>query len=531
MSVDLLDLLLDSCREHPDAPALSQGRRTLTYRDLDSRIASVAVSLEAAGFRAGDRVLFSVRPGVDGICLALGIISAGGTVVFADPGAGESMFRARAALAAPRWVAAESLLYSASSRPLRSFARRRGLELPPYSVVVPDARHIVAGPWLPGVPSGALRLRRLLSGRRAAGRLTSAGRARSEALIIFTSGTTAKPKAVVHSRSSLGTGLAGFAAHVRFAPGDRLLTDQLMIGIPALIAGAHWRLPAVGTDAGAKPAHYLDVLPGTDALFMVPAALDSLLALLDEHPEKTPQLATLLIGGAPVLRPLLERVKRRWPAVRVCAIYGMTEILPVAIADGDDKLAFVGAGDYVGTVLPAIRARIETNAAGDGELVLAGDGLALGYLADLPGHPLVCLNTGDLAELNGDSLVLHGRSKDMFIRGSTNVYPGLYEPVIAGITGVADVAMVGVPNEIGDDRIVLVIVPGARGGGADVARGFGAQHPVIETVSAALPGLVDAAVLPDLLLVADALPRAGRSSKLDRRALSEAVSRYLKSGH
>ncbi len=536
MSVDLLAALFDSCREHPHAPALSQGRRTLTYRDLDSRIASVAVSLESAGFRAGDRVLFSVRPGLDGICLALGIIAAGGTVVFADPGAGESMFRARAALAAPRWVAAESLLYFASSGPLKSLARRRGLELPPYSVVVPHARHIVAGPWLPGVPRGALRLRDLLvAGRDEDSLITAAGRSpqppASEALIIFTSGTTAAPKAVVHSRSSLGTGLAGFAAHVRFVPGDRLLTDQLMIGIPALIAGAHWRLPAVGTDAGAKPAHYLDVLPGTDALFMVPAALDSLLALLDEHPEKTPQLATLLIGGAPVLRPLLERVRRRWPTVRVCAIYGMTEILPVAIADGDDKLAFEGQGDYVGTVLPAIRARIELNAAGDGELVLAGEGLALGYLADLPGHPLVCLNTGDLAELNGDSLVLHGRSKDMFIRGSTNVYPGLYEPVIAGIAGVAEVAMVGVPNEIGDDRIVLVIVPRSRGAGADVARGFGTQHPVIETVRAALPGLVDAAVLPDLLLVAAALPRAGRSSKLDRKALSEAVSRYLESGH
>ena len=545
MSVDLLDLLLDSCREHPHAPALSQGRRTLTYRDLDSRIASVAVSLESAGFRAGDRVLFSVRPGLDGICLALGIIAAGGTVVFADPGAGESMFRARAALADPSWVAAESVLYLASSWPLRSFARRRGLELPPHSVVVPDARHIVAGPWLPGVPRGALRLRAVLAAGPAADDHTTAGPAAgdhgaragrpprpsgSEALIIFTSGTTAAPKAVVHSRGSLGTGLAGFATHVRFVPGDRLLTDQLMIGIPALIAGAHWRLPAVGTDAGAKPAHYLDVLPGTDALFMVPAALDSLLALLDEHPEKTPQLATLLIGGAPVLRPLLERVKRRWPTVRICAIYGMTEILPVAIADGDDKLAFEGPGDYVGTVLPAIRACIELNAAGDGELVLAGEGLALGYLADLPGHPLLCLNTGDLAELDGDSLVLHGRSKDMFIRGSTNVYPGLYEPVISGIAGVAEVAMVGVPNEIGDDRIVLVIVPRSRGAGADVARGFGTQHPMIETVRAALPGLVDAAVLPDLLLVAAALPRAGRSRKLDRAALFEAVSRHLKSG-
>ncbi len=531
MSIDLLDALLDTCREHPDAPAVSQGRRTLSYGELDARIASVAAALTAAGLRAGDRVLFSVRPSLDGICLALGVIAAGGTVVFADPGAGEEMFRARAALAAPRWVAAESLLYLASSGPLKPIARRRGLELPPYSAVVPDARHIYAGSWLPGVPRGALRLRSLLAGGRdllAGGRVESASdrtETRSEALIIFTSGTTAHPRAVVHSRTSLGTGLAGFAAHVRFAPGDRLLTDQLMIGIPGLIAGAHWRLPAVGTDPGAGPAHYLDVLPGTDALFLVPAALAALLTLLEDHPEKTPQLSTLLIGGAPVLRPLLERVKRIWPTVRVCAIYGMTEILPVAIADGDEKLAFTGPGDYVGTVLPSIRARIETNATGDGELVLAGEGLALGYLADLPEHPLVSLGTGDLAELHGETLVLRGRSKDMFIRGSTNVYPGLYEPVIAGIAGVADVAMVGVADEIGDDVIVLVIVPSDG-----VPRGFGSTHPVIASVSAALPGLVDAAVLPDLVLVAADLPRAGRSSKLDRAALRAAVSHHLKSG-
>lgn len=543
MRVDLLDAVLEACREHPDSPALSQGRRTLSFSELDARIGSVVVGLASAGFRAGDRVLFSVRPGVDGICLALGIIAAGGSVVFADPGAGEAMFRARAALAEPRWVAAESVLYFVSSAPLKPVARRRGLELPPYSVVVPDARHIYAGPWLPGVPPGALRLRALLF----AGHDTGAGRptrpadsgdpvasasecvetsASAEALVIFTSGTTAHPKAVVHSRTSLGTGLAGFAAHVRFAPGDRLLSDQLMIGIPALIAGAHWRLPEFGSDAGAKPGHYLDVLPGTDVLFMVPAALAALLTLLDEHPEKTPRLRTLLIGGAPVLRPLLERVKQRWPRVRVCAIYGMTEILPVAIADGDDKLAFFGPGDYVGTVLPAVQARIEARAGGGGELVLAGDGLALGYLAELPEHPLVCLQTGDLATLDDGFLVLHGRSKDMFIRGSTNVYPGLYEPVIAGIAGVAEVAMVGLPNEIGDDRLVLVIVPRA-----EVPDGFVTDHPVIDRVRAALPGLVDAAVLPDLMVVAAGLPRSGRNAKLDRTALSQAISEFVKSGH
>ncbi len=509
---DILAALLEACDRTPDAPAMTLGRTTLRYRDLADRIDRVSSSLTAEGMRPGDRVLFSVRPGLDGISLALGIIHAGGTVVFADPGAGEALFRARAALAAPAWVAAESVLYAASSGPLRGIARRRGLELPDYATVVPDARHLVSGRWLPGVPKGALKVSSLLRGSsgsslsRSHPRVTpgevSTSSTRDEALIIFTSGTTDAPKAVVHTRASLGTGLDDFAAAIGFVPGERVLTDQLMVGIPALIGGAHWILPPPGADPGARPEKYLRLLPEADVLFAVPAALDAILTLLDRRPELTPRLRAVLLGGAPVLRPLLERMRARLPGTRMHAIYGMTEILPVAIADGDDKLAFTGTGDLVGTVMSHIRARID-----DGELVLAGEGLAPRYL----GQPdLVELRTGDLARLDGTTLVLEGRSKDMFIRGTTNVYPGLYEPVIAGLPGVAEVAMVGIPDAIGDDAIVLAIVPGP---------GFDE-----DALRRALPGLIDAAVLPDRIVLVDALPTAGRSRKLDRAALTRSLS-------
>jgi acyl-CoA synthetase (AMP-forming)/AMP-acid ligase II len=508
---DILVALLAACRAYPGDPAISQGGTTYSYAQLENRISTVSAGLKQLGFVPGDRVLFSVRPNLDGIALALGIISVGGTVVFADPGAGAAMFRARAALAAPKWVAAEALLYLASSRPFRRIARRRGLELPPYGVVVPDARHLYAGRWLPGVPRIATSLRSLLSPAITTP-IEPVVAATHEALIIFTSGTTAHPKAVVHSRESLGTGLAAFAEHTRLACGDRVLTDQLMVGIPALIAGAHWRLPLPGADPGAKPEKYLAALPATDALFMVPAALDALLGILDAQPSLAPTLSTILIGGAPVLRPLLERVRDRWPTARIVAIYGMTEILPVAIADGDEKLAYSGEGDFVGRLL--VPATIV-----DGELVLSGPGLAIGYLGD---PPLEELRTGDLATLLGDKLVLTGRLKDMFIRGSTNVYPGLYEPVIASLPGVAEAALVGVADRIGDERIVLVVVPST-----DAPQRLTGRHPLAREVAAALPGLIDAAVLPDVVLVAAALPRAGRSGKLDRAALAEQVASQL----
>lgn len=563
---DLLDAVLRSADAQGDRAALTHGRRTLSYRELGEGIRAVAAGLRADGLRDGDRVLFSVRPGADAVVLALGIVHAGGVVVFADPGAGEQLFRARTALAAPRYVAAESLLYLASSRPLRGLARRRGLELPPYGTLVPDARHLYTGPRLPGVPRRAVPLRTLLTptslptshphptpgshptSRPTRGESThsgsswasppaetrtltgdggptpaSAGGGQGEALVIFTSGTTDAPKAVVHSRESLGAGLGDFAEAVGMRPGLRVLTDQLMVGVPALIAGAHWTIPPAGVDPGARPEQYLGLLPGAELLFASPAALDAILRALDADPALVPsRLETIVLGGAPVLRPLLARTVERFPGARIRAVYGMTEILPVAIADGVAKLAEpAGEGDPAGVLVPSVDARIE-----DGELVLSGPGLALGYLGQAP---LTELRTGDLARLDHDGagtrLTLLGRRKEMFIRGTQNVYPGLYEPIIAGLDGVADVAMAGMPDEIGDDRIVLAVVPADEPPATATP-----DHPLLPRVRAALPGLIDAGVLPDVVVAVPELPRSGRSRKLDRAALAASLAAFARMG-
>jgi acyl-CoA synthetase (AMP-forming)/AMP-acid ligase II len=522
---DLVHAVLAAADRTPDLPALTARGRTWSYGELARRIRSIAANLRAEGLAPGDRVLFSVRPGPDAVTLALGIVGAGGTVVFADPGAGEALFRARAQLAAPRWVAAESLLYLASSGPLRPLARRRGIELAPYARLVPDARHIRAGRWLPGVPRGALPLARL-SGGAADGIVP--GDLDDPALVVFTSGTTDAPKAVVHTRGSLGAGLTDFADGVGIRAGLRVLTDQLMVGIPALIGGARWTMPAPGLDPGARPEAYLAHLGDAELLFASPATLDAILRALEARPELTPRLEMIVLGGAPVLPPLLRRAFARLPGARIRAVYGMTEILPVAIADGAEKLraaesvAQAGVdGDPVGRLMPSVNARID-----DGELVLAGPGLALGYLAELPGHPLAELRTGDLATIesgsDGDHLVLRGRAKDMFIRGTQNVYPGLYEPLIAGLPGVSEAAMAGVPDAIGDDRIVVALVPLDAAPAAPTT-----AHPLVAEVARRLPGLVDAGVLPDAVVALPALPRSGRSRKLDRAALAVLLAPFV----
>ncbi|WP_412540815.1 class I adenylate-forming enzyme family protein [Longispora sp. K20-0274] len=586
-----MDLVAAVLATADSSPRLAIG--DLSYAELARQVRATADGLVAAGLEPGDRVLFSVRPEAAGVVLALGIVAAGGTVVFADPGTGPELFAARLALAAPRWAAAESLLYAAS-RWGRGLARRRGLLLPVYREL--PVRHVYAGRWLPGVPGGALSARRLAGSGAGAGdgagapQVTAGGAARGwpgvgpgggsdvgpgaglggpadqEALVVFTSGSTAAPKAVVHTRASLGAGLQLLATRCRIGPGDTVHTDQLMLGLPALVAGAHWTMPPYGFAPGADPARYAAGLRGATHAFCVPADL----AVLLDAGIRAPGLRHLLIGGAPVLPPLLRRAREAFPGTEILAVYGMTEILPIAIATAGEKLSHPGPGDLIGAPLPGVRATI----APDGELLVSGPNLCRGYLGE---PPLAEHATGDLATLDDGRLVLLGRKKDMIIRRKTNVYPGLYEPTISALPGVREAALVGMPDEIGDERIVLAVVPdhspgrgpragdpgrgphagdvggrraGEPGRGPTAVRpgqvphgGFPGRDPqdgdpgrdpgvrdagggwdLVARLRARLPHVIDASALPDEIVLVDAIPTVGRTKKPDREALRRLVT-------
>lgn len=505
---DVLAMVLRGCRRHRDAPALTGPRgATLSYRELGHRVLSTRDNLRAAGLAGGDRMLFSIRPGPAGVVLALGVVAAGGTVVFADPGAGPELFTARFELAGPRWAAAESLLYAASGpRPLRALALRRGLLLPDYRAL--PVRHVYSGPWLPGVPRRAIPARRLASGSTIGIEIPAAA-PEQEGLVVFTSGSTAAPKAVVHTRGSLGAGLEVLAARCALRPGDVLYTDQLMLGLPALVAGAHWTMPPFGFSASAEPAVVAKRLTRATHSFAVPADLARMLDAIERGVAERPGLLRcLLVGAAPVTKPLLRRATAALPGTEVLVVYGMTEIVPVAITTAGEKLAHQG-GDLAGAPLPGVRARI----ADDGELLLSGRNLCRGYL----GEPSLTEHaTGDLATMDDGRIVLAGRKKDMIIRGKVNVYPGLYEPTVCGLPGVREAVMVGIPDELGDERIVLAVVP------EDTMRnrpGVLPGHPLAGSVRAALPTLIDAGALPDEVVAVSRIPTAGRTSKPDRPAL------------
>jgi acyl-CoA synthetase (AMP-forming)/AMP-acid ligase II len=489
---DLLHDVLAHAERTPSAPALvdARGRRT-DYATLARRIRETAGGLRALGLRPGDGVLFSIRPGPDALVVALAVVAAGGTVVFADPGVGAELFTARAELAGARWAAAESLLYAAAGlAPARRHARRRGLLLPDYAAL--GVRCLYSGPWLPGVPRGARSLRRL-----AGPPLDPAPDPHAPAVVIFTSGTTARPRGVVHTLATLSAGLGLLQQRCALGPGDVVHTDQLMLGLPALAGGACWSLPGTPLD----PARYARQLVerGATHAFLVPG---DAARVLDAAP-RWPGVRGVLLGAAPVVPALLRRVRAAAPDAEVLCIYGLTEAPPVAFATAEEKLAHTGPGDLVGA--PAAGVRVT---AVDDELVVEGPQVCPRYLGE-PDHDRV--RTGDLGRVDDSGrVVLHGRAKDMIIRGEHNIYPGLHEPRIAGLPGVVDALLVGLPDErTGDEEVVLAVVlePGAALG----------------PVRAALGGIVPGSASPDRVVAIDEVPRSGRTHKPDRDALREMV--------
>jgi acyl-CoA synthetase (AMP-forming)/AMP-acid ligase II len=548
-TADLIAAVYAAAERYPEHPAITAPGRvrrirrrgvdsvkpgqTISYRELVDGIEATARSLQRDGFGLGERMLFSVRPSPAAFILALGAVRAGGSVVFIDPGIGPSLFQDRAALASPRWAASESLLYALSTKsPIRPIARNKGLLLPDYGAM--DVHHYYSGPWLPGVPRGASPVRTLVTRSGDANNASDwEGASSQEAVIIFTSGTTGAPKGVVHTRGSLAAGFEQLTTRCTFREGDRVHSEQLMMGLPALIAGAHWTMPAYGFSAHIDPLRLAGELgpvagkktayDGATHLFLVPSQLAPILDSIEAGTVRLPSsLRTVMLGAAPILAPFLKRATRLLPGIDFKLIYGMTEALPVSIADGHEKLAFAsgaeaeikapdgsGEGDFLGEPLPAVGIRVGE----DHELFVHGPNVCQGYLGE---DPMAEHATGDLVRLDHGSggvprLVMIGRKKDMIIRGKTNIYPALYEPVIAGIHGVQQAVMVGVRDELGDEAVWLAIV---------VSLGESAAS-VKSRIARELPKLIDESALPDHIEVLESIPAGGRHRKPDRAALRQ----------
>ncbi len=505
---DFVTRFLAVAAERPgEVAVIDPDGRTTTYGELRRLALDVGTGLRAEGLEPGDGVLFAVRNSGTAIGLFLGALQAGAVLIPADTAVGPALVSARLRAYRPRWLIAESLVYPASVvGPVRSFCRRRGWPVPDLRQPIgdPGIRHVHIGRRLPGVPKSALPLKRLL------GRTPAAAPDRdpdAPALVVFTSGTTEQPKGVVHSLRSLTAAVTMLGEHLPFAPGDVLHADGILAGLPALLGGARLSLPK----PSAPPERFARDLADRRVThaYGVPVHLAEVFGVLPQWPG---HVRHLVMGSAPAAPAVLRQALAAVPGGQVLSIYAMTEAIPIAAARAEDKLAHLERGlrgDLLGTPSPGVTARI----AGDGELLVSAPNACLGYLG---APPLTELATGDLARLDDDGrIVLTGRKKDMLIRGTYNIYPGLYEPSIALLAGVREAAMVGTPDPVTEDEsVVLAVVADPA---VDPAR-------LVRRLRRQLPALIDAEAVPDRIVVLPELPRSGRSRKLDRGRLRELMT-------
>ena len=489
---------------------------SFTPRDqIVRRAQRIARGLRREGLLAGERVLFAIRPTATAIAAMLGVVEAGGTLVVADLGVGEELFARRMEMLRPRWIIAESLLLAASrSRAVRRFFRARGRSFLPLEKIE-GARIVRSGFRLPA-SIAPLSLGAVERAGAANDLIDSppAGDPEAPVLIVFTSGTTAAPKAAVHSRRSMAATLDIISRKTAMGPDDTMYAGEIHLILPALMAGARAVIPPFGKYSAGRTLGDLAKNRVTH-FFGVTSECQELLAhALSVGSNLPSSLRHAFIGAAPVHAAFLEGFRQIMPRGAVAwSLYGMTEMLPVAAISIEEKLAYYGAGDIVGAPVEGVEARISA----DGELVLCGRNLFSGYLGLTPVREH---STGDLATIDNGRIVLLGRKKDMMIRGRHNIYPELHEPLIERISGVRRCALVGVyDSKRHDERIVLAleIEPGAS-----PAEVEGRVRRELRDG----PSRIDDEAQPDAILIMD-LPESGRSRKIDRAAIRDIARERL----
>lgn len=484
----MLDRLRHTLHTHPHRPALLTAGRSGAVRvaatrgELAALTDAYTAALHHRGLAPGDTVGIAVRPGPRALAVLLAVHRLGLCAAVLDPAAGPDVLRARLALARPALVLADAAAQAAAgwARPL---ARRARLALPELAGLGPVA---TVGRRLPGCAPvlGAAPPRTPLPAERDED---------GDAVIVFTSGTTARPRAVVHSRSSLAAGMAAVSDLVGPRGDEPVLGGTFFVLVPALAAGAPVALPARSPRLLARQLRRLT----PQATYLTPPQLRGALA---ESARFTGRVWT---GSAPAGKGLLTRV-REAGAAEAWGVYALTELFPAAAVEQAEKAAYDGTGDLVGTPLPGVTARTE-----DGELLLHGPAARHRYLGEAP-DPWV--RTGDRGRLDHGRIVLAGRCKDMVLRQAENIYPGLYEPSLE-VPGVELALLVGVPERdqdkdddgCGDERLVAVVQPRA---GSD---------PEAVRAALAAPLARMGGARPDAVLLGE-IPLSGRSRKPDRAA-------------
>lgn len=430
-------------RSNPNRPAVVDERRSLDYASMERAIKRTTAALRGMGVESGDRVLLCMENRVEYLVTWFALFRIGAPAVHASYRATEDELRYL-------FEHAEPIVAIASGRTVEAVRAACG------DVPVRDADGDFWS-WLEG-GRGAETIDRSASGTN----------------VVYTSGTTGKPKGAVRDFAAMGlVELSRIVDRLPLREGEKHL-----VVCPLYHSGAQ-ALALIETSLGAtihlqphfEPRETLELLrrERIESVFMVPTMIRRLLELPDDawrenHP---PALRCLISGAAVFPHALRKRAIRRFGASVVHDFYGATELGWITLIGGGEMMEHPGS---VGRPLPGQEVKIvgrdgkEQPTGEVGRLYVRNEQVMSGYLADPNATSDTVIAGGwmtvdDLAHLDEDGyLYIDGRDRDMVISGGVNIYPVEIEEVLTGYPGVVEAAVIGVPDDQWGERLEACVV-------------------------------------------------------------------------
>ncbi|WP_373121391.1 FadD3 family acyl-CoA ligase [Mycobacterium marinum] len=410
------EMVLSAGERFGDAEAIVDGSLRITFTELTDRVRRAAGAFAAMGIDRGDRVAVWAPNSAEWIIAAFGLLTAGAVLVPVN-----TRFKTDEAADIIRRSGARAVLFE------KGFL---GMDF-----TVPD-----------GIPAIDLR-----SGFLECGKPFERAVSGSDiADIVYTSGTTGRPKGVMMDHAQTLRHYAHWCDRADLRTGDRYLIVNPFFHIFGYKAGCIASLIRGATIIPVRVFVLDNVLEliEHERITMLPGPPTLYHSLLSARGQRDlSSLRAGVTGAADIPVELIRRVRTELPFQTIMTGYGLTEAGTVTLSKPEDSF------EDIATTAGLACDGIELATADDGEILVRGYNVMKGYLDDpvataeaIDGEGW--LHTGDLGTIDETGrLRVVGRKKDMFIVGGFNAYPAEIEGFLMEHEAVAQVAVIGVPDE------------------------------------------------------------------------------------
>jgi acyl-CoA synthetase (AMP-forming)/AMP-acid ligase II len=460
-SESLAALLFESAARVPDKTVFVSAKQAMSYAELAERAARFASGLRALGVKRGDRVLLVLDGVVEFLIAYYGALAAGAAVVPHNPDTRREILAHALNDSGARAVVLEGKHVNLLAAPSERLpALDHVISLDPAEL--PEAGRVTHHEFSA-----------LLAGAAEASPLAGA---EDLACLVYTSGTTGKPKGVMLSHANVLANTRSITEYLELTASDNMamvLPFYYVYG--ASVLNTHVAVGGTLTLVGSLtfPAALLkNIAKHTCTGFAGVPSTFARLVQLNLAAFDLSSLRYLTQAGGPMSAELTRKVRAALPSAKLYVMYGQTEaaarlsyVPPDAL---DRKLGSVGIA------IPGVSLRVLDEAGQEappgktGEVVARGANVMLGYWRDGEATLRVLrpegLRTGDLGYFDEDGfLFLVGRQSELIKSGAHRIGPREIEETIERLPEVAECAVVGVPDELLGEAILAVIVlaPGA----------------------------------------------------------------------